>query len=723
MAFFLGLFLNVPPCPAGEIVSKEDLLSDDDSPWEITAQSLTYKAEERVYIAEGDVVISRAGRTLYAQRAVYDEKTGMAKVSGDVRFEVGRDILTGDEGVFNLRDQTGTITKGRLFLSDNHFYVDAQVMEKVAEDTYLVKDCRVTTCDGVNPDWSITGSEVKVTVEGYGTVKHAAFRIRGIPCLYLPYLIFPAKTKRQTGLLPPRAGYSSRNGLEIEVPFFWALSDQTDATLYQRYMSERGYMQGMEFRYLADEDSKGTLLFDILSDQKDKDMNEPDDVALSPFDRTNTTRYWLRGMADQDLPHGWVARLDGDFVSDQDYLKEFEGGLFGFEARQDLNQELGRPVDEKRSPFRRSALRLSHDQDSYSLQVQGSYYQRPENPPNDPTAQPLGGMDFTFLPDQIGGLPLFFSLDSDYDYIWREVGERGHRVSITPRLNIPLWIGPYVEFEPFFKFDQDLAWVSDDPQTDHDRQYRKAYEGGARLSTNLERIYDVQWQRAKKLKHKISPVLSYTYRGYHDDERATPWFDPIDDEGDRNGVAFSLENYLDARLEDQKGGITYRQWGTFTLTQGYNIHEARRDENPAQKKEPFEPLTADLTVTPFPTLDLRGEAGWDHYDNEVSHATLSLEAAFPRPAGRLDIYKVDYGYDKDGQKSLKFLVDVNLDERFSVGAALEREFDLDENITQSGWVGYRSQCWGVKVGASREDDDTSVMVMFQLVGLGDVRAR
>jgi len=42
-------------------------------------------------------------------------------------------------------------------------------MEKTGPNTYVVKGCHMTTCEGDKPDWSITGSEVEITVEGYGT--------------------------------------------------------------------------------------------------------------------------------------------------------------------------------------------------------------------------------------------------------------------------------------------------------------------------------------------------------------------------------------------------------------------------------------------------------------------------------------------------------------------------------------------------------------------------
>ena len=163
--------------------STDSLLGDDKTPWQVTAKSLTYK-DKGVLVAVGDVVITKGGQSLHAQEAVYNTKTGIAEVSKGFRLESGGDIVTGEQGIFDLENQTGKITKGRLFLSENHFYVSGDVIEKTGEDSYLIKNCKLTTCDGTTPAWSITGSEIRVTVEGYGTVKHAAFRVRKTPILY-----------------------------------------------------------------------------------------------------------------------------------------------------------------------------------------------------------------------------------------------------------------------------------------------------------------------------------------------------------------------------------------------------------------------------------------------------------------------------------------------------------------------------------------------------------
>jgi len=711
-------------------------IADDEIPWDITAKSLTYNEKEGTYLADEDVVIKKARQTLYTQHAVFNVKTGVAKVSGGLRLETDGDIITGKEGTFNLNTQTGDLVDASLFLRANNYYVTGSLMKKTGEDSYLIQDCTVTTCDGVNPDWTITGSEVKVTIEGYGTIKNSAFRVRGLPIIYIPYMIFPAKSKRQTGLLPPRVGYSTLNGGDFEIPFFWAISDQTDATLYSRYMSKRGYMQGAEFRYVSGENSKGVMEFDILSDkEKTKNMTDQDALEITPFNRTNSTRYWARGRLDQDLPFGVVAHVDGDFVSDQDYLREFEEKLFGFATRTNLADESRRPLQEKRSPTRRSALRLGLDGESYSLQGITSYWQPVGNPAdNKTTEQPLGGLSFTLLPEQLMELPIFFNLESDYDYVWSDEANKGHSLSISPEVNFPFWLGPYVEFEPSFSYSYNTIRY-DDNEGNSEHQYQSVYEAGARLATNAERVYDIQWFNAKKLRHKISPVLDYTFKGYRTNADETPWFSPVDrgdfetpwfdsnpqeaneDKG-RNRVSFTLENFLDARFEGKKGRARYSQLANFKLIQGYDIASARdEDEN-----EPLTPLRALLIVTPFPALNLRGSAGWDHYKRKFSQSTLSGNLSVKRSGGMKDTYEINYQYyqgSTTGQTNVNFQANVHLIYGLSVGGWIQRDMDKNQNISTAGWVGFQRQCWGLKLGASRESGDTNIMVVLRLIGLGD----
>lgn len=706
-------------CSAKLVSLSLDTSEDKTQPWEITANNLSYNDQYKTYTAEGDVVMKKNGRYLYAKKAIYNEKTGIARVYGDIWFETQGIILVGEEGVFNLNKHTGKIKQGCLFIKANNYHISGDVLEKLSENKYLVDNCNISTCDGSPPDWSVGSSRVEVTVDDYGTAKHSLFHIRKMPVFYVPYVIFPAGGKRKSGFLAPSFGNSGFNGFEVELPFFWAISDQTDATFYQHYMSKRGYMQGLEFRYKATDTSKGTFMFDIMSDRHNKDVNDDNDAEISPYSRSNNTRYWFRGKAEQALPFDVSARADVDFVSDQDYLREFNTNMLGFDARPDLAKRWGRPVEEERSPTRRSALRLSRNAENYSIQVMAAYNQRPEHISDDTTPHPLADLYLNLIPEQFLNLPLFYSLESDYGYVWCDEGAQGHRLSVSPKITFPLWlVGPYVEFEPWMAYSYSAQWY-DGAGRGNNYETEKAYDTGIRMATKIERVYDIDTGSVQALKHRIWPVLKYRYHNNQDEHTKKPWSVPDNREGDVNLVTFSLENYFDARMSGKRGGIYYRQWAVFNLVQGYDINEARRHESPDHKKRPFTPLTASFTSNPFSNFDVRANTRWNHYDKEFTSANLSADIKVNRSHGREDYYSIDYVYAKDSAKHLNLQADINLIYGFSAGCSIKKDFREDDNISNSLWVRYQSQCWATILTAENKDQETSFNINFQLKGLGD----
>jgi len=670
------------------------------------------------------VVIRKGDQVLHAEEATYRQKTGMVSVRGNVRLEAGGDVLRGDSGWFDLNRQVGRIEGGRLFLARNHYYVRGDLVEKTGPDTYRVRNCVVTTCDGPVPAWSISGSEVEVTLEGYGHVTHAAFRVRDWPVLYFPYMVFPAKTKRQTGFLPPRAGYSTRNGVEGELPFFWAVSDQVDATFYPHYMSRRGYEQGVELRYRQGEESGGVFLFDLLQDRKDKDMTDEDDLAISPYKRTNRTRYWFRGRADQEFPLGVTGHLDADLVSDQDYLRELGKDLFGFDSHADPASRSGRSLEEESSPTRRSALRLDRDGEDYSLQGLASFHQRPERPREDMTAQPLGGVYFSLLPRKWGKWPGFFRAETDYDYVWREAGSKGHRTWVAPEVTFPFWfLDDRLVAETSLLYEYNRQWVDEGRDFGNEQRSRRAYEGRANLSFQAERLFDGRWGDAERLRHKVTPSLRYRYRVHHAPEEASPWFERVDASSVVNGIVneltFSLENALDARLRRQEKAARYARWCTFDLSQTYDLVEAQRNRGPDRR--PFKPLAASLNVFPDDDLDLRGSITWNHYDKIIETSQLSMVLSVPRSGGRTDHYELDYLYAVEDEKTLSFSADIFLLWGFSAGMALSRDLRLGKDISRSLRLGYNSQCWGIDFVVEKQYRETRFLVVFDLLGLGEFK--
>ncbi len=709
LLFFLFLLL----IPAISFCALEKSL-----PWEIKANILGYDAEHKIYTGEGDVILRKGNNYLYADKVSYNEITGIAKLKGDIWFETPDDIMVGDEGEINLKKGTGTLKKACIFIKGGHYYISGEEIKKVSKNTYIINKCRVTTCDSEKPAWSLDSSEVKVTIEGYGKVKHAVFRVKGIPVFYIPYIMFSTRKDRQSGFLPPRVGYFARNGFDMELPFYWAISETTDATFYQRYLEKRGYMQGIELRHVGSQYSKLFLLADILSDDVgEKDMLDSDDIELSPYNRTNKTRYWLRGKADKMLPFDIMAKLDWDYVSDQDYMLEFERGLFGFNARTDLSDAMNRPMDEMRSPTRRTALRLSRDKSDYSFQLMSSYYERPEHVHNDNTPEPLTELYFHWLPKRLKALPISYKLKINYGYIWRDTGDTGSRFSLNPELSFPLWIKDVLEFEPYFKYNYTGQIINKEVGS-ATYQSKSCYETGTRLSLKAQRSFDVDWKGAKKLTHYVWSELKYRYKENMGDSKYRPWFEPIDSESDVNLIQFSLKNFLDAKIVDQNGNVSYKQWLSLYINQGYDFKGYGDDGD-----RHFTPLSMNLIATPYPDLDVRGHFNFDHYDKDIDSALFSANLHIPRAGGKKDTYRLDYIYNKDSRESIDGYFDINLVHGFSFGSQFSFEMRSDTTVSNSYWLTYESQCWAMTLKLERQDEQNSFGIGFHLLGLGDINKK
>jgi hypothetical protein len=218
----------------------------------------------------------------------------------------------------------------------------------------------------------------------------------------------------------------------------------------------------------------------------------------------------------------------------------------------------------------------------------------------------------------------------------------------------------------------------------------------------------------------LQPTLSYTFRPYQEQEADTPWFEPIDTLTRCNVIALSLDNFLDVRREDETGRPSYSQGAQFRLTQGYDLDEARKEIVPGENRKPFTPLEAKLSLIPLPALDLSAGGTWDHYDRHLSSGNVSLDLSIERGDQRKDRNSIDFEYARDSAKSLNYDVAINLLYGISVGATGKKDLEVDYDIENSYWIDYQSQCWGVRLLYEDLEEDKRTLLMFRLLGIGEV---
>ena len=89
---------------------------------------------------------------------------------------------------------------------------------KTGAQTYRFEKGRFTTCrcaDGERDPWEIKADSAELEIGGYGTARNTTFEVLGVPVVWLPWMIYPLKTERQTGLLFPRALARQPPGLQL----------------------------------------------------------------------------------------------------------------------------------------------------------------------------------------------------------------------------------------------------------------------------------------------------------------------------------------------------------------------------------------------------------------------------------------------------------------------------------------------------------------------------
>ncbi|MBW2675955.1 MAG: LPS-assembly protein LptD [Deltaproteobacteria bacterium] len=743
-AFLILIIMVLFPCG----VRAEDLdqaLDSPDIPWNIVADELSYDNAAKVYTAEGNVQISKADKKISADHIRFDHENMKVEASGHIVISSGEDLISADNLSFDLVTEKGQISNGRLYIQKNNFHIWSDNLRKTGKDTYQAQKASVTTCDGEKPAWKITGRNLNVTIEGYGYAYHAAFWVKNVPVFYSPWIGFPVKTQRQTGLLTPQAGLSNSKGYEYNQPFFWAINASSDATFYWHYMSERGNKFGAEYRYALSPLSKGTTMFDYLDDRRIDDTTGVEDEGTD-YPRLNSDRYWFRTRNDQELPGNFNALLDMDIVSDQDYLTDFKRGYTGFEITRDYyNKIFGRDLDDYNDPIRLNRFNINRNWMRYNLNAEIRWYDniiaRTQDLSNS-TVQRLPFVQFKGSKQALGNTPFLFDLDSEYTHFYRETTTttnsvtQDHRFDLHPRAYLPLDLGHYFTFEPSLGLRETIWNVQayENPPLNSEAnefQHREMFDIGMNLSSEIYRIFGGN-PSPNRMKHTLNPRVNYSYIPDYN-QTDYPEFDSIDRIEAENQVTYSITNLFVLRRPDlrntgpQDGKPVYRyhQVARFDIGQSYDFREAYEDDplewTNGQTREPFSPVYARLDITPERYFKLSTNVDWSVYDNEpVSHNIAA--GFFDRRNDRLAI---EHRYTRetndtsqDGVNSFAAEGFLKVTRPLSLIARYEYDLYTDKELETSFGILYGAQCWSLDLRYIKDVHEILYSFQIHLNGLG-----
>lgn len=397
-------------CPASEFkyTPGDAFAFDPDAPIEATANNVTTK--DGVVTLDGETVINYQNRRLLAENALYNRNTGIVEIAGDLVYESDGVHLRSSDATFDIENNTFSTgdSSYEMDLGNRRANGEAAGMARVDTGEFRLENATYSACPPGDKSWFIRAESIELDRnEGIGTANKITLNFKGVPLLAVPTFSFPISPKRKTGFLAPVLGSNDSTGFELEVPWYWNIRPNLDATITPRFMTQKGTQIQGELRYLSKIgiwtlDSEYLYDGDLPRDQRDR----------------NFTRLRHNG----NIRQNWTTELDIGAVSDKNYFEDLGDSLSvasitHLERRADLIYE---------DTFYRFLTRLqSYQTVDEAIATDERPYQR--------LPQLLLNADWPQM--RFGGK---FDLDAELVYFDRTSSVRGSRLDVQPRFSYPL---------------------------------------------------------------------------------------------------------------------------------------------------------------------------------------------------------------------------------------------------------------------------------------------
>ena len=300
--------------------------SDQSQEIEFSADSLDYDFENDVVTAKGNVVLDREGYTLKADQVVWNRKSSGVTASGNVRtISPDGDVAYGDsiELTDTLRD--GMVENLLLVLEDGS-RLAARRGERFADGSLALNNaaytaCAVTTEEGCpkDPSWQIKAVKVQYDpVKKRVSYKGARIEIFGLPVIPLPGLSHPIANENRSGILVPDVKFSSANGAQLSVPYYFHLAPNQDATVTAHVFTSVAPMISGNFRHLDENGAFQMTGYATYSSRIPRGA-----VAALPNARDDFRGYFATSGRYR-LNQKWSVSTSARIASDRTFLRRYD---------------------------------------------------------------------------------------------------------------------------------------------------------------------------------------------------------------------------------------------------------------------------------------------------------------------------------------------------------------------------------------------------------------
>ncbi len=488
--------------------------------------------EDGTWVFRGNVEIHAGPVRILADEVRGREEEGgkgLVEATGNVVLTIPGAVLSGSRLAWRLDSATGRIEDVVGYLEKAGAILRAKVVEKIDAERLRVEDAVFTTCTQPVPYWSFRIHRGTFHLGEYAYLHSVAFKAGRVPVFWSPYLVWPIKTDRASGLLFPEFHSSDKLGESLSIPFYWAFADNADVTFTLDTHSRVGLALGAELRWLPTWKGRARGRGYWIDDRV-----------------RHRTRYSFEWKQRQRLPWDVDLRADIQVISDFDYVTDYETDL----VRAALPQTLS-TVDLTRhwSWYSLSLRMRRHKQ--YFVGGIGLVKFLTGQVVNDI----LPELEWRARNHRLGHSPFFLSFEGSVvrfrkkilvppegrfgvgseDDLVTDRDDAWTRLDFAPRLTVPLLKSPWADLSlragwrgTWYSARRDPA----DPEAITSRGLtRVLWDAGFTFSgPRFQRIFETPgWGYTPRLKHVIEPFLAYSWRPEAGIERGEiPVVDEVD---------------------------------------------------------------------------------------------------------------------------------------------------------------------------------------------------
>ncbi|HSF91962.1 MAG TPA: LPS assembly protein LptD [Paracoccaceae bacterium] len=279
----------------------------------LIADDVYVESGTNVLVARGNVQIFYDGAVLTAEELRYDGENEQINAVGPIRITApDGTVVTADFAELSADLRQGLVKGARLLLGAQ-LQIAAKELSRDGDRFSTLENAVTSTCivcdENQTPAWEIRAKKVTHDAQKKRLYfEDAEFRLFGVPVTYIPYISLPDPTvKRASGFLLPNFRSSSIYGLGFEVPYYWAISDHSDATISYFWTTSDADLLDAEYRlrFLG-----GGL--DLMA------------TTATFGDSGIFRRGKLAALATVPLPLDFVLEADIQRVSDNAFLREYD---------------------------------------------------------------------------------------------------------------------------------------------------------------------------------------------------------------------------------------------------------------------------------------------------------------------------------------------------------------------------------------------------------------